>query len=193
MSAKQKCEGVVLTIGPKSGYGFDKKRGKWFVKYNNLGKPERTYINATTPEEAIKERDVIFTAMILSGATRKGEATRGPRKRVLRDRLDPDYGIKAMTITVTRFKVIVNKKYLGTRRTKAAARDLRDAYLEANALKPCATCGRFPIFTQEKNTQWGFRHAEPDCLNLVKIRRIGKVEATKKWNTELYKQKPFEI
>jgi len=166
------------------------KKNRYYCNYVVGDKRERHYLEATTQEEATKERDILFTRLCMQGAIRRGE--RVSKKRILKDKLDLNHGITEFALTVKRYKVIVDKKYLGTRRTLGAARDLRDKYMEENALAPCATCGKRPVLAV-KGTHWSLDHVEAGCLNIVKIRRIGKVEASKKWNTILFKQKPFEI
>lgn len=189
----QKCVGVVVTVGPKSGYGYDKKKDRWYCCYKNRGKLERRYVEAANAEEAIVARDEIFTAMLMQGAVRKGgQEQKGPKKRVLREKTDINFGITEFEIRVKRYRVIVGGIDRGIRSTLGAARKIRDKWVKITEWRPCDTCGVRPSYCRDKNLHGILKHDQPGCTNQLLIRRIGQEDARLRWNKTLSRQ-TFEI
>lgn len=186
---------IILPVGPRKGCGWCGKKNRFYSSYKVNGRIERIFNDCKTREEAEAERDRLFTRLCMSqGAKRKGEK---PKKapRPPKDKMDPDFGIYPMVITRTDYKVILERKYFGTFRSKGAARKRRDDVLEAKHLNPCALCGERPLFTRDRLYHWTLEHPAP-CPNAVLLnRRAPYRELTKDdklalWNTKLYNRTP---
>ena len=175
------------------GVGFCKKREKFFISYQVNGTLERRFIDAKTQEEAIIERERIFTELLLSGAaTRIGEKVQGPRKkRTCMTVPDKKAGLFKVEVRKTFWRVYVGDRYRGTRPNKEAATKLRMSILAAEAYRPCKTCGKRPKVIPRKGQHFSFEHAG-GCPNALWIRRISKGEAQKQWNSKLWKQNYVE-
>jgi hypothetical protein len=171
------------------GVGFCKKKQRFFISYQVNGELERRFIDAKTHEEAVIERERIFTEMLLSGAaTRIGEKVKGPRKqRTCMTVHDKDAGLLKVEVRKTFWRVYIDGRYRGTRPNKEAAIKLRMNILAVEAYKPCKTCGKRPVILERKGRHFSFQHAG-GCPNAVWIRRISKGEAQKQWNTKLWKR-----
>lgn len=173
---------ITLSAGHNKGFGHCPHRKKWFVSYQDEGKRVREFIDATNRDEARVERDRRYTELAMLGAIRKGETVR-PKlgRKPPKEKLDPDFGIRVTTRTLTVYEVFLEGKVQARFRGVTAARKKRDRLLAEFVVKPCRACGKRP------SLEYPSEHVEvvhTDCENAcrLKSKHVGRDAVINEWN-----------
>lgn len=184
---------VVIPTNPAHGHGYDRRKKRWYLKYEVNGETEIALLDPEIQleEDALKEKERRFTAMLLAGATRKGgiEAPKVEAKRGI-SRRDPrhmDFGIQRFKVQKFLYKFIVKERTLFTTYDILEARRFRDEWVKEhqNELEKCSTCGKHPVWSQRKGLV--LRLVHKGCTNKVNLKNLDRDVMVKLWNTELKK------
>ena len=189
---------VVIPYRDSQGIRKRKKTGWWatYTVYKDGKDPRTEFVylgtDVKTRDQAKVARNVLYTKLLLEGATRfePKRAPVRPRKRP-RDLL-PDFEdmLKKREAITFRWEAWVKGKKVLTRKTKEAALVALKKYLRESELKPCELCGKKPRKVLPKGKRSYFIvHDNPDCENNVVIKSLtmkmqGRIDA---WNDYVYK------
>lgn len=191
---------VFLPHHDQHGVKFHRSKKVWTVTWTEArpdgSDPKIVYevVEAKTKEEAKKERNRIYTRLLLAGAKYHNDIKPVPKKRIRKvsEAVGEDDYLRPKWIKLKRWQVVIEGKVVSTHEDKEDARKARDRHLREMRMRPCKVCGKRPVWVRKgKHGRKDLVHREDGCPNQIEIKSnyFSVQDKIDLWNDRVYNGK----